>query len=148
MGYSKLMERQKTICIAKMANKLLSACINRKRLKEDGIEYLRKNQQLAGDIIMMMDAVRDKLQSILVLNFDSEVNIDVGNNMMEEERNDAAQFSTAISFLSNTTQTSYNIVRRNIMKEFKIQKKDLPSYHLMTINRPKMIAFDVVPLAF
>ena len=32
------------------------------------------------------------------------------------------------------------------MREFSIDKRDIPSYYKMTINRPKMLPFDVVPL--
>ena len=145
MGYNKLKEDQKKSRVTKMATKLLAGCINRKALKQDRMEYLRKNEKVAEDVVMLLDAVKDKLQSILLLNFDTEVSIDAENNR-EEDCNKEHTFCTAISLLSNTTKTSYNIVRKNIMHEFGIAKKDLPSYHMMTINRPKMVAFNVVPL--
>ena len=33
------------------------------------------------------------------------------------------------------------------MREFDLKKEDIPSYYKMTINRPKMVAFDVDPVA-
>ena len=44
------------------------------------------------------------------------------------------------------TKTSYNIVRKNIMHELSIKKESIPSYYKMTINRPKMVAFNFKPV--
>ena len=75
---------------------------------------------------MLLDAVRERLQQTLLLNFNTEVVVDVANNREDggaNNNNESDQkFSTAIALLSNTTQQAYERVRKNIMLEFSIKK--------------------------
>ena len=62
MGYNTLKTTEKKRRTSKICNKILAACLDRKELRKDGLNYLRKNGQLAADVVMLLDAVKNRLQ--------------------------------------------------------------------------------------
>ena len=148
--YSNLSSKERALRELKVAKLILGICSNRKQLKEERMEYVRKNNELAGDALLLLDTVRARLQSIFCLNLDTEVRAeDALHNIMNNttaNRNEEKHYIAATSLLGESTKKGYNCMRNSIMTDFKIEAKDFPSYYHMTKFRPNFISFDVNPL--
>ena len=67
--FGKLTMKQRRLRIATLSKKILSACVDRKQFKEDGLGYLHNNESLAVDVINLLDGMKEFLQSKIKLNF-------------------------------------------------------------------------------
>ena len=57
---------------------------------------------------------------------------------MLHDSDDDKKFNTAIALLGEATQRGYHHVRTKIIEEFNVPESLLPSYHVLTKNRPKV----------
>jgi len=57
---------------------------------------------------------------------------------MLHDSDDDKKFNTAIALLGEATQRGYHRVRTKIIEEFNVPESLLPSYHVLTKNRPKV----------
>ena len=62
------------------------------------------------------------------------------------ENKEEKKFLAAISLLGESTKKGYDRVQKDIMTDFGISPKDMPSYHMMTKFHPNFTSFDVSPL--
>ena len=129
-------------------------------MKEQGSKYYQKNNDLAVDLITVLDAVKLKLQHKLHINMncvqeitppqmDDTLEISEEGELEEVGINcDPIHFQgsqpelmTAKRMLSHPTLIGYNEIRKSFLDEFKIPKEWLPSFYMLTKNRPKMQCF-------
>ena len=131
---------------------VLAACIDKVQLKSDRKLYLQGNEELAIDTVSFLDCIHNRLGI--------EVNINLRNNKTDEftplcdeeeeeriynqeeisnENQNDRQFFTAITLLGDNTKSGYERVRSQMLQELpQIKKGDLPSYYIITKNRPNI----------
>ena len=56
-GYSKLSIKEQNARVKTLSNELLHVVVNRKRLKEDGMEYIKGNEDLAVYVCTLLDHI-------------------------------------------------------------------------------------------
>ena len=71
LPFGKLTMKQRRLRIATLSKKILSACIDRNQYNEDGQDYLHGNENLAVDVINLIDGMKEFLQSKMKINFNS-----------------------------------------------------------------------------
>ena len=116
------------------------------------MENTRKNIELAGDALLLLDTVRARPQSIFCLNSDAKVQAEDAlqsiirndNGAEKKRRRDSLQQHHYL--VSPLKKDACNHVRKDVMTDFGVTSKDLPSYHLMTKFHLNFTLFDVFPL--
>eukprot|EP00978_Attheya_sp_CCMP212_P027084 scaffold90288_cov52-Attheya_sp.AAC.5 len=97
----------------------------------------------------MLDGIRLLVQRELKINLLSEIRSDEATPPPEgeefEEENNVSLQNTAISLLSEASSLGYERIRCTICEELKIRKKCLPSYLILTKDRPAIEAVVVLP---
>eukprot|EP00978_Attheya_sp_CCMP212_P046944 scaffold421139_cov28-Attheya_sp.AAC.1 len=58
----------------------------------------------------------------------------------------AVLYNTAVAMLSTATKTGYALIRRRFIEDSKFDGKDLPLFHMLTKNRPKISPLLIVPV--
>ena len=123
-----------------IAKEILSACIlNRSEFKKERKEYLQHNEELAVDILNLLDGVKEYLESLLQIKLDT-----LQDSPMAPVENDPqgtitsldydnADHKLAISLLGETSKKGYERVRKTANENPNV---DVPSFHTLTKNRP------------
>ena len=77
MGYkkphTKLVTREQDRRTRDLAEIIIAASIDKKELEKNGLEYVEGNLYLASNIKLLLDAITNKCESILQLNFTKEI---------------------------------------------------------------------------
>mgnify|MGYP005727622821 CR=1 FL=1 len=127
-----------------MSIEILGCCVDQDSLKEDGVLYLQDNGDLALDVINILDGIKDKIQRILKMNLRNVSDAAVDPPSDDEDgiikELDANVHQAAITILGEATCNGYNRIEKKISV---ISKQKLPSYYILTKDRP-----DIVPLSF
>ena len=141
-----LTAREQTRRIHNLSYELVGSCVDRNLLKEGPIpNRIFHNKELAIEVITIIDRIKHKIQDMFCINL-----LSLGNEMTAVEESEAekeldvevASLSSAYSLLGNTTRSGYNKIMKELLTEFKLCPKKLPSYHLLTSrNRPKIVPF-------
>jgi hypothetical protein len=161
-SYQNLSMRERSRRVAKLAQVVLGACIDRTALElsySSGEEenYLEGNEELAVDLITVLDAIRHRVQREMKINL---VNGRIANEMsppppsshesrelsaediLENETASAEMvYNTSIALLTATTMSGYANVHAKLFRNPNLHQsgpKLLPSYYMLTKNRPKI----------
>ena len=106
--------------------------------------YLRENTDLAVDLLTVIDMMKDRVQHILKINlmtvFQDYVTPPPPNAMSKPTFH-----STAVSLLCEATETGYERLRASIAEDFKVDRKSIPSFYMVTKDRPNIIDFCIEP---
>ena len=146
----------------KLALEVIAACVDKAELQEGGVNFLFGNYELGIDVLTMLDAIKHQIQmsigvNLNSLNINNEVTppppssqstLDVDSNNtvdVELEEDDRPDLEAAIHLLANCSRNRYNDLVSKFIKSYNIPKAYLPSYHLMTKDRPKVVTFEVIP---
>ena len=139
----KLVMKQKQIRTSDLSKKLLAACINRREYKKLGPEYLKNNEELAIDIINLLDYMKSTIQSKLKLKFieleDAPIASVPNDNqgLIATLDKNKQTHKLAIALLSGSSLKGYERMRFN-METF----VSLPSYFVLTKGRPPIFGFE------
>ena len=144
-----LTAREQTKRMHNLSNQLVGSCVDRNLLKEGPIpNRIFHNKELAIEVITTIDRIKQKIQDMFCINL-----LSLGNEMTGVEESEAekeldvevASLSSAYSLLGNTARSGYNKIMRELLTEFNLCPKKLPSYHLLTSrNRPNIVPF-IIP---
>ena len=66
--FGKLTMKQKRLRMKDLSKKILSACIDRQSYRQDSDQYIQGNEELAVDLISLLDGMKEFLQSKIKLN--------------------------------------------------------------------------------
>ena len=146
---------QRTRRIDAVAKLVIATCVDRGEMRLRGKTYFERNDNLAVDVVTVLDWLRTRLQYELKVNLKTETvstsftplnDADTAVREEEEERNateivrSEKDYSTAMSLLCESSRNGYTRVRQSMLEEFKTVTPDaLPSYHMLTKNRPKIV---------
>ena len=124
------------------AKDILAACIDRKEFREDREDYLCKNEELAIDVISVMDGIREAIEKKMMMDFKliedrctPLIESDKEGNTNEIDLLDKQGAEVAVSLLGKPNN-------RNGYTRLKYQLNsfvDLPSYYILTKNRPAIV---------
>ena len=143
--YRRLCNRERTRRINTLANSVIATCVSKSDLKDKGVNSLVDNVDLAVDIISVLDAMKDRMQKVTKVNFNSleaEVTLETTPDS-SSVIHPLQSLQEAILLLSVCTKTTYTLLRKKFIKGWNISKESLPSYHMMTKHRPKMVPFEI-----
>jgi hypothetical protein len=159
-AYRNLSPNERRRRINTLSKEILAACVHGATLAQDGDTYLDKNKDLAVDVVNILDSIRFRVQKEIKLNLN---HIKFGSvltppDLVDEESVEesvggldfecvtkASMYQSAVSMLSNSTKTGYADMRANFLKEGNMDEDDLPSYYLLTKNRPNVTPFGLTP---
>ena len=170
-SYRDLSMRERDRRVQTFAELVIGSCANKSKLKDHGQGYLHHDTDLCIDTVTFLDALRDRLEKELLTNFKTEVDgkndltprpcvdkgqgddgdicvsmpaSDLGWNR-EDYSGDSRQYKTAVAMLCEATLSGFSKIRHSIINEFSIPKEWLPSFYLLTKNRPKIESSIIVP---
>ena len=164
-SYRDIKMRQRVERVEEIGKYVVSACIEKEKVRKDGLEYIRSDNDLRTDVQMFLGELRLRLEKELKCNFklnDSDVtpspdeieeeNQEVTSGVEEcgffkrsEYDGDDDMFSVAVRMLGKLTMGGYNELRGEIIQKFKIPKQWIPSFGKLTANRPKVFGYNIIP---
>eukprot|EP00978_Attheya_sp_CCMP212_P033373 scaffold134379_cov33-Attheya_sp.AAC.2 len=146
-------EKRPTTCV------LVLSGVDTSCLVEDGANYLKNIKEVAVNVLTVLDGIRHRIQRELQMNLNLQNLhetmtphvVDVGDEFVERHIDfdsmlTAVLYNTAVGMLSTTTKTGYALIRRRFIEDSKFDGKDLPSFHMLTKNRPKKSPMLIVPV--
>ena len=131
--------RHRRIRMKDIGAKIISACINRKDFKKNPNEYLYNNEELAVDIINLLDGVKDFIQTKMKMKFNDFEDVamvpvlgdeDGLIGVLDEKRNG---YELAKILLHETSASGYHKVKVALK-----YSNVIPSYYMMTKDRPNV----------
>ena len=141
-------ERAKTL-----GNNVIAMCMDSAQVRSNFDSYLKTDVEIAIDINMVLDDCRDYMSVKLRRQFsDVPDNIPASPPPIEDEDEtsknlvDVNKYSLAVALLGSTTKNKYNLLRDLICTAVGLSKKDMPSYHTLTKNRPSIVGEVLTPL--
>ena len=117
-------------------------------------DYLKTDDDLLININMVLDDCREYISVKLQRQFsDVPNNIPASAPPLEDDEeefstsnnNNCTKYPLAVALLGSTTKNKYNQLRDLICTTVGISKKDMPSYHTLTKNRPPIIGEILTP---
>ena len=122
------------------AQKILAYNVCSKELQEKGMNYLVGNTNLANDLAVFMDAVKERIiQGVMRINL-NEVSSSELRRPLDEDTEEQ-KIAKAMVILKETSQNGFS----NIRQVFIESKEDLPSvYHIKKL-RPKFEEKEIEP---
>ena len=142
--FCNLTMRYRRIRMSEVAKIILAGCIDRSAFRNDPDTYLRKNAKLGVELMNLIDGVKEYLGKKLQLNLDDlqeEVITPVENDndgIIAELDKNKKEHKVAIALLGETSRNGYERMRES-MDDF----LNLPSFHLLTKNRPTVVPLQV-----
>lgn len=131
---------------------ILNKCIiSRSEFRKNGNNYLKGNEDVALNIIDLIDGVRKTLEKRMKVEFKSiadramppvEGDTDGAIEFIDKTK---LEFELAVSLLGETTRNGYERVKKKMDKRSAGMPKgnisNIRSYHMLTMNRPKVETF-------
>ena len=116
-------------------------------------DYLKTDDDLLININMVLDDCRDYMSVKLRRQFsDVPDNIPASPPPLEDDEDetstkldDCNKYSLAVALLGSTTKNKYNLLCDLICTAVGLSKKDMPSYHTLTKNRPSIVGEILTP---
>ena len=148
--YEGLKMREHSRRVVGLAATIISSCVDRESLMDKGVEYLIGNKDLAVDILTVIDSIRNKVQDELRVNLhlvQKEITpppVDESDDKCGDD-DKYNRYSSAIAMLGEASIQGYERMRKKILVQNLLSSDALPSYHMLTKNRPKIILFVVLP---
>ena len=165
-AYRDLKLRQRVERVEEIGKQVVSACIDKKKVREGGLDYIVSDDNLRTDVQTFLCELRLRLEKELKCNFKMDESVTPSPEEIVEEENvepttsgveecryfkredyfgSDNMFYVATKLLGKLTMTGYNEIRKNIIEEYRIPSIWLPSFAKLTSNRPKVFGFDVTP---
>lgn len=143
--------RECTRRVESLAETVIAACVNKMDFKKGGYGYLCGKKELDVDVLTVLDAMKERVQNELKINFSSVSEeltppptlIDEG---VVEEEDSKGKFESAIAMLGEASKAGYGRMRKTMMEQFSIPDNTLTSYYMLTKYWPKINHFVVRPL--
>ena len=162
--YHKLKMRERGRRVNKLVESVLAICVDRKELLSRKVEYFEGNMDLALDVMSVLEECKIKIQRDLKVNLrnlekedpvpppEEEDNLFFTKDLSQKfKRTDYTgnndQYKTAVTMLGHSTLLGYNDIRSELIKEFNLPASWLPSFYMLTKNRPNVETFDIIPNA-
>ena len=136
-----------------IAKEVLACCVDKKLFINNPNLYLKGNKELANEIADFLDGVKESIEDQLDINFvhleNEAVPLEKNSTNENEEGNDsisttAQNYRAAITILSDCTKKGYNRILSDLKVQFDLPS--LPSFYVLTKNRPKMCEMNIDPL--
>lgn len=170
--YRDLSMRERDRRVQGVAELVIAVCVNKSQLRKDGQDYLYQNLNLCTDIVTVLDALQNRIEKELRANFKTDVNRrnnftprhgvtdaqedsgNVGDSTTvltagwnrNDYNGDSRTYKTAVTMLCEATLSGFSRIRDSMLKEFMIPKEWLPSFYMLTKNRPKIESSNIVPI--
>ena len=144
LPFGKICMNERRRRMRKVGKEILSACVDRKKFRENTDEYLTKNEDLALQIVNLLDGVKDYIQSKLKVNLNKLA--DVALAPIESDREGTIteldmrnkSHKLALQLLGETTASGYARIRRSLHEYTK-----LPSYYKLAAERPAIAPIEI-----
>ena len=141
----KLTTREQTKSVYNLSYELIGSCFDNNLLKEGLVpNRILHIKELAIRVITTIDRVKQQIQDMFGLNLltlSKEMTDIIDNEVEEKEEKEFDFLASAYTMLSNTTQSGYNKIKKELVEQFKLPPEKLPSYYVLTQNRPDVIPF-------
>ena len=125
-----------------IATDIISSCTHFPLLKEQGYEYLQKNEDLAVDIATFLDEIKFRIQKELCINFTYIEEKGMTPLVEEDKVEEKCPQSVCLSLLGECTQRGYNSICISLMSQFPlITTQQIPTYYNLTKVCPKIEGF-------
>ena len=137
-----------------MSQEIIAACVNKESARELNFDakYFVGNKELAAEVLFVLDSIKYRIQRELKVNLMSEemngLSLPPEDEIDEsppEKESRGFLYNTMIALLSCATAQKYEGVRATAAKELEIEKKEIPSYYMLTKNRPKIESISIAP---
>ena len=155
--YRELKMRSRVRRVDEIAKNIISACVKKSELREKGYDYIQSDEELRSDVSMVLGELAVRLETELKCNFRLHKEVTPSPQEIESEKDDPPsgvdecgffkesdfdgpkeKYKVAIKMLGELTMGGYKRVSDELKATFKIPKKWLPSFYILTKNRPKM----------
>ena len=160
--FNRLLWREKKNRINEISYVILNKCIiDRPEFRKNGNDYLKGNEEVALNIIDLIDGVRKVLEKRLKVEFKSiadraippiEGDTDGSISFIDETK---LEYELAVSLLGETSRNGYERIKKKVNKRSAAIAKGtngadgttnhttnkVRSYHMLTMNRPKVEHF-------
>ena len=162
--YRMLKMRQRVERVEEIGKAVVSACVDKTKVRNGGMEHIRSDIDLRTDVIMFLGELKLRLEKELKCNFNLHNNVTPLPEEMEEEEKEVGSgveecgffkrceyagtdqnYSVAVRMLGKLTMTGYTDLRKDLIGELKIPKQWIPSFKKLTANRPKVNGFNLSP---
>ena len=140
--YSKLSMRERARRTKLLAEKVIASCVNKAELILEGEIHLHDNLELAVDVITCLDTIRDKCQYLLKMNLSKLTN----EGQVTPPPDESKKIKTGAALFGETSQNGYERLRREIASDFDTNVKNIPSFYMMTKNRPNVKGVMMKPI--
>ena len=142
--YSMLSGRKHTWKVQKAGNTIIEGCVDELELLRNDKYYLQCNKCLADNVMFMLDAVKERIREMLLMDFKD---LDRGIlNPLDDDNEQQHNFCTAVKLLSESTRNRYTCVQKEMLNKMKhMTRKNKQIYHKMTENCLPMVRFRVFP---
>jgi len=137
--FSKLKMRARRSRIEYVAKTVLSCCVDIECMADDSIGYLKHNKDLAMAVIDFIDGVKENIENHMHVKFSHLQNEAVTS--VADDKDDVSK--VAITILCDATMKGYSRISGDIAKYTSMK---LPSYYMLTKNRPKLEDIVLTPL--
>ena len=109
-----------------MAQTILSSNVQESTLKEKGMDYLVNNTSLASDVVIFLDAVKEKIiQGVMQINLNNVSNLAIPCPPEEEESMEEKAMN-GLEMTRTTTQNGYTALRKILIDKKKYDADSLP----------------------
>ena len=164
-SYRDLKLRQRVERVEEIGKNVVSACVDKEKVREGGLDYICSDDDLRTDVQMFLGELRLRLEKELKCNFKLDKSVTPSPEDIEEENQEVttsgveecgffkrdhfvgtdSMYTVATKLLGKLTMTGYKDIRTSIIEKFNIPKQWLPSFAKLTANPPKVFGFDVIP---
>ena len=129
-----------------MAQAVIAANVCKSTLNEKGMDYLVNNKSLASDVVIFLDAVKERIiQGVMRINLNDVRNLTIPR-LPEEEESAEEKAMNGLVIMNNTTKAGYTALRNILIEKNKYDAESLPScFKIFKELRPKVDEFLVQP---
>lgn len=143
--YEGIVMRERVRRVEGLAAMVIAACVDRDELEKKGVEYLSGNRELAVDVMTVLDIIKNRVQDELRVNLLSVNDEITPLPEGEDEEDNNPNYDSAIAMLGETSIKGYERMRKKIVGQNILCADVMPSYHMLTKNRPKINSFVIHP---
>lgn len=150
--------------VEEIGKAVVSACVDKTKVRNGGMEHIRYDIDLRTDVIIFLGELKLRLEKELKCNLNFHNNLTPLPEEMEEEEKEVGSgvkecgffkrceyagtdqnYSVAVRMLGKLTMTGYTDLRKDFIGDLKIPRQWIPSFKKLTANRPKVNGFNLSP---
>ena len=106
---------------------------------------MKGNHELEVDVVTILDAVKIRVQNELRVNITNISDEITGPPVENEPEISEYKYETEIAMLGKASMSGYERMRKKILSQNILSVDCVPSYYMLTKNRPKLNSFVVHP---